>query len=98
MQLQIETEMLDAIAAVDVALILATATDAIADLEPLDTIVDARSESEYAEDRLPGAHQLPGAGRCRTRRRSAPCTSRSAPFDAKKKGAALVSRNIVSPP
>src|SRR6185295_11716445 len=35
------------------------ASDAIAQLDSFDTIIDARSESEYAEDRLPGAVNWP---------------------------------------
>ena len=36
-----------------------SATEAIARLAEFDAIVDARSESEFAEDRLPGAVNWP---------------------------------------
>jgi tRNA 2-selenouridine synthase len=36
-----------------------SASDAIADLGRFDTIVDARSPSEFADDRLPGAVNWP---------------------------------------
>ncbi|MCC2634149.1 MAG: tRNA 2-selenouridine synthase, partial [Ramlibacter sp.] len=36
-----------------------SAADAIARLQDFDAVIDARSESEYAEDRLPGAVNWP---------------------------------------
>ena len=35
------------------------AADAIARLEAFDSVIDARSEAEYAEDHLPGALNWP---------------------------------------
>ena len=41
------------------ALIRVSAAEAIADLGRFDTLVDARSPAEFAEDRLPGAVNWP---------------------------------------
>lgn len=70
-----------------------TATEAIPRLAEFDAIVDARSESEFAEDRLPGAVNWPVLN---DEERSLVGTEykQASPFDARKRGAALVARNI----
>ena len=75
------------------SLVSITATDAIADLARFDTIVDARSESEFAEDRLPGAVNWPSLDDAE---RIAIGTEykQVSPFAARKRGAALVARNV----
>ena len=94
MQLQIETEMLDAIAA-GVTLVRITAAEAIAELDRFDTVIDARSEGEFAEDRLPGAVNWPSL---HDEERALVGTEykQVAPFDAKKRGAAMVAKNIAA--
>jgi tRNA 2-selenouridine synthase len=71
------------------------AADAIARLDAFDTIVDARSESEYAEDRLPGAVNWPSLHDAERVQVGTEYKQVSA-FDAKKRGAALVARNIAA--
>lgn len=68
-------------------------TDALARLGEFDTIVDARSESEYAEDHLPGAVNWPSLND-EQRRTVGTEYKQVSPFDAKKQGAAMVARNI----
>ncbi len=77
------------------SLISITAADAIADLSRFDSVIDARSESEFAEDRLPGAVNWPSLS---DSERAAIGTEykQASPFEAKKRGAALVARNISS--
>jgi tRNA 2-selenouridine synthase len=70
-----------------------SAADAIAQLDRFDTIIDARSESEYAEDRLPGAVNWPSLTDDE-RRIVGTEYKQVSPFDAKKRGAAWVARNI----
>jgi tRNA 2-selenouridine synthase len=72
-----------------------TATDAIARLDDFDSIIDARSESEYAEDRLPGALNWPSLSDAERAQVGTEYQQESA-FDAKKRGAALVARNIAA--
>ena len=72
-----------------------TATDAIGRLEAFDSIIDARSESEFAEDRLPGAVNWPSLTDAERVRVGTQYKEESA-FDAKKRGAALVARNIAA--
>jgi tRNA 2-selenouridine synthase len=69
------------------------AADAIADLDAFDTIIDARSESEYAEDRLPGAVNWPTLND-EERRVVGTEYKQVSPFVARKRGAALAARNI----
>ena len=69
------------------------ATEAIARLAGFDAIVDVRSESEYAEDRLPGAVNWPVLNDAERAAIGTEYKQRS-PFDARKRGAALVARNI----
>ena len=72
-----------------------TAADAIGRLETFDSIIDARSESEYAEDRLPGAVNWPSLSDAERVLVGTRYKQESA-FDAKKRGAALVARNIAA--
>lgn len=69
------------------------AADVIAGLGGFDTLIDARSEGEFAEDHLPGAVNWPVLNDAE---RAAVGTEykQVSPFDARKRGAALVSRNI----
>ncbi len=70
-----------------------TATDAIADLARFDTIVDARSESEFAEDRIPGALNWPSLDDAE-RAEIGTEYKQASPFEARKRGAAMVARNV----
>ena len=72
-----------------------SAADAIARLDGFDTIIDARSESEYAEDRIPGALNWPSLHDAERVLVGTQYRQESA-FDAKKRGAALVARNIAA--
>ncbi|MBI5329695.1 MAG: tRNA 2-selenouridine(34) synthase MnmH [Betaproteobacteria bacterium] len=65
----------------------------VQELEGWDEIIDARSPSEYAEDRLPGAINLPVLND-EERARVGSLHKQASAFEAKKLGAALVSRNI----
>jgi tRNA 2-selenouridine synthase len=70
-----------------------TVPDAAAALEGFDAIIDARSESEYAEDRLPGAVNWPSlhdAERAIVGARYKQISD----FEARRIGAAMVARNI----
>jgi len=71
------------------------AAEALARLGEFDTIVDARSESEYAEDRLPGAVNWPSLNDAE-RRLVGTEYKQVSPFVAQKRGAALVARNIAA--
>lgn len=65
----------------------------VSDLLTFDEIIDARSPSEYAEDHIPGAINLPVLNDCE-RERVGTLYKQVSSFEAKKIGAALVSRNI----
>src|SRR5205085_9286612 len=69
------------------------AAGAIARLGGFDAVIDARSESEYAEDRLPGAINWPSLNDAQ---RAEVCTlyKQVNPFEARKRGASLVAANI----
>jgi tRNA 2-selenouridine synthase len=69
------------------------AADAIARLASFDAVIDARSESEYAEDRLPGALNWPSLDDAQ-RHEVGTLYKQVSPFDARKRGAALVAANI----
>ena len=71
------------------------AADALARLAEFDTVVDARSEDEYAEDRLPGAVNWPSLNN-EERRIVGTEYKQVSPFVAQKRGAALVARNIAA--
>ena len=70
-----------------------TADDAIARLASFDAVIDARSESEFAEDRLPGAVNWPSLNDAERHAVGTEYKQVSA-FDARKRGAALVAHNI----
>jgi tRNA 2-selenouridine synthase len=76
-----------------VALIRVSAAEAIADLGRFDALIDARSPAEFAEDRLPGAVNWPSLD---DDERAAIGTEykQVSAFEAKKRGAALVARNV----
>ena len=69
------------------------AADAIGGLAAFDAVIDARSESEFAEDHLPGAVNWPVLNDAE---RAAIGTEykQLSPFDARKRGAALAALNI----
>ena len=69
------------------------AADAIARLAEFDSIVDARSESEFADDHLPGAVNWPVLNDAE-RQAVGTQYKQVSPFEARKSGAALVARNI----
>lgn len=69
------------------------AADALAQLDSFDTIIDARSESEYALDRLPGAVNWPTLNDQERHEVGTEYKQVSA-FDARKRGAVMAARNI----
>jgi tRNA 2-selenouridine synthase len=78
-----------------VPLIPIAAADALQRLDSFGAIVDARSESEYALDRLPGAVNWPSLNDAE---RASVGTEykQVSPFAARKRGAALVARNVAA--
>jgi tRNA 2-selenouridine synthase len=70
-----------------------SATDALARLADFDAVIDARSESEYAEDRLPGAINWPSLDDAQ-RHEVGTLYKQVNPFEARKRGASLVAANI----
>ena len=68
---------------------------ALSDLDdlPFDEVIDARSPTEYAEDHLPGAVNLPVLDDAE-RARVGTIYTRESRFAARKLGAALVARNV----
>ena len=60
-----------------------------------DTVIDVRSPAEFAEDRLPGAVNLPALGDAE-RARVGTIYKRQSPFAARRIGAALVARNVAA--
>jgi tRNA 2-selenouridine synthase len=69
------------------------ASDAITRLGEFDAVIDARSENEFAEDHLPDAVNWPSLSNGE-RHEVGTLYKQVSPFDARKLGAALVSRNI----
>jgi tRNA 2-selenouridine synthase len=69
------------------------AADAIAKLNDFSSIIDARSEAEYAEDHLPGALNWPSLNN-EERKLIGTIYTQVNPFEAKKRGAALAAANI----
>lgn len=67
--------------------------DALADPARFDTIIDVRSESEFAEDHIPRAISCPVLSDLE-RREVGTMDRQQSSFEAKRRGAALVSRNI----
>ncbi|MEO8835698.1 MAG: tRNA 2-selenouridine(34) synthase MnmH [Caldimonas sp.] len=76
-------------------MIQVSAADVIAELDRFDAIVDARSESEFAEDRIPGALNWPSLNDAE-RALVGTEYKQISPFDARKRGAALVARNVAA--
>ena len=72
---------------------LIAAAQAMARLDTFGAVIDARSPSEFAEDHLPGAVNWPVLDDDE-RRRIGTEYKQISPFDAQKRGAALVARNI----
>jgi len=64
-------------------------------LEQFDTIIDARSQAEFAEDHIPGAINCPVLDNAQ-RVRVGTLYKQVGAFEAKKLGAALVARNIAN--
>ncbi|TXH89599.1 MAG: tRNA 2-selenouridine(34) synthase MnmH [Rhodoferax sp.] len=69
------------------------ATEALARLDSFDTVIDARSEDEYAEDHLPGALNWPTLNN-EERITIGTMYKQVNAFEAKKRGAAIAARNI----
>jgi tRNA 2-selenouridine synthase len=63
------------------------------DFKRFDTIIDARSPAEYAEDHIPGAISAPVLDDAE-RAEVGTLYKQVSPFDAKKTGAALVAKNV----
>ncbi|MBX3605001.1 MAG: tRNA 2-selenouridine(34) synthase MnmH [Piscinibacter sp.] len=76
-------------------LVTVTAGDALQRLGEFSAVIDARSESEYAEDRLPGAVNWPSLNDAE-RALVGTEYKQVSPFAARKRGAALVARNIAT--
>ena len=75
------------------SLTVIAAPDAVQRLADFDTVIDARSESEYAEDHLPGALNWPTLNDAERQFIGTTYKQVNA-FEAKKRGAALAARNI----
>lgn len=75
------------------SVIVVPASAALEQLASFDTVIDARSESEYAEDRLPGAVNWPSLNDAE-RHEVGTLYKQVSPFEARKRGAALVAANI----
>lgn len=69
------------------------AADALPLLDGLDALIDARSEGEFAEDHLPGAINWPSLNN-EERRIVGTLYKQVSPFEAQKRGAAMVAANI----
>lgn len=67
--------------------------EVLADLGRFDTIIDVRSESEYAEDRIPGAVNCPVLTDAE-RAEVGTMDRQQSSFEAKRRGAVCVARNI----
>jgi tRNA 2-selenouridine synthase len=78
-----------------VALIRVSASEVIADLGRFDAVIDARSPAEFAEDRLPDAVNWPSLDDSEREAIGTEYKQVSA-FEAKKRGAALVARNVAA--
>ncbi len=72
-----------------------TGTDLLARLDGFDAVIDARSPSEFSEDRLPGALNWPVLSD-EERRIVGTEYKQVSPFMAQKRGAAMVARNIAA--
>jgi tRNA 2-selenouridine synthase len=74
---------------------LVSAATAAADLGAFDAIIDARSPGEFAEDHLPGAVNWPVLDDAQ-RREVGTLYKQVSALEARKRGAALVARNIAA--
>ena len=63
------------------------------ELDRFDTVIDVRSPAEYAQDHIPGAINLPVLDDAQ-RAQVGTLYAQVSPFEARKRGAALVARNI----
>lgn len=72
---------------------LLSASELLSELENYDSIIDVRSESEFALDHIPGAINCPVLND-EERVRVGTLYKQTSQFDAKKVGAALVAKNI----
>jgi tRNA 2-selenouridine synthase len=72
-----------------------TAEEVMARLRDFDAVIDARSESEFALDRLPGAVNWPTLTDAERAAIGTEYTQAS-PFEARKRGAVLAARNIAT--
>lgn len=70
-----------------------TATEVLQNLEEFDTIIDARSEDEFALDHLPFAVNWPTLNN-QERHEIGTLYKQVNPFEARKRGAAIAARNI----
>ena len=70
-----------------------SAQDALSSLDAFSAVIDARSESEYALDRIPGAVNWPSLNDAE-RAQVGTEYKQASPFSARKRGAAMVARNI----
>ena len=77
------------------SLTLIAAADAVQNLDRFDTVIDARSESEFAEDHLPHALNWPTLNDAERQFIGTTYKQVNA-FEAKKRGAALAARNIAA--
>lgn len=75
------------------SLVKISAEEALNRLDEFSDVIDARSEGEYAEDHLPGAVNWPSLNNEERKLVGTEYKQISA-FDAKKRGAALVAKNI----
>ncbi|HSO08066.1 MAG TPA: tRNA 2-selenouridine(34) synthase MnmH [Pelomicrobium sp.] len=69
--------------------------ETLAQLDEFDEVVDVRSPSEFRDDHIPGAINLPVLSDAE-RARVGTLYKQASPFEAKKVGAALISRNIAA--
>jgi tRNA 2-selenouridine synthase len=76
-------------------LVTITAEEALQRLDDFDTIIDARSEDEYAEDHLPGAVNWPTLDN-QQRHDIGTLYKQVNAFEAKKRGGAIAARNIAT--
>ncbi len=72
-----------------------TAEEALRHLDDFDTVIDARSENEYAEDHLPGAVNWPTLNN-QERHEIGTIYKQVNAFEAKKRGGAIAARNIAA--
>jgi len=72
-----------------------TAEEALRRFDEFDTVIDARSEDEYAEDHLPGAVNWPTLNN-EERKLVGTMYKQVNAFEASKRGAAMAARNIAS--